>query len=144
MTLADTGLADKDEIGLPADEVAAGELFDLQPVNLWIELPVKGLQNLAFLKLGFTNTALDGAVPVGRGLLAEQQIDEHQMGQSFFSGAIENGVELGGRDRYSEDFEVAQAEIANRSRRCGFLHCDSFLGESSPGGRSSLESISSV
>ena len=54
---------------------------------------------------------------MGRGLLAEQQIQELQMGQTFFIGAIENGVEIRGRDRYSEYFEVVQAQIANGGRR---------------------------
>jgi hypothetical protein len=65
------GLADEDEVGLAADEVGAGEFFDLQPIDLRIEPPVKGLQCFAFLESGFANTVFDGSFTPGRGLLAQ-------------------------------------------------------------------------
>src|SRR2546427_13255263 len=52
VTLLDAGLANEDEIGVAADEVAAGEFFDLQKIDLRIELPVKGFQCFAFLEAG--------------------------------------------------------------------------------------------
>src|SRR3989454_7833856 len=54
-SLPDAGLADDDEIRLPTYEVAAGEFFHLQPIDLRIELPVKGLQCFGFFESGFAN-----------------------------------------------------------------------------------------
>ena len=142
MTFPDAGLADEDNIGLPADEVAAGEIFDLQPVDPRIELPVKGLQCFAFFETGIPNAALDGAVTAGGGLLAQQQIEEQEMRQSLFIGSFEHGIQIIRSDGDSQGFKVAQAEVTQRRGRCGFLHWESSSGESQ-GGRSSPESSSS-
>src|SRR2546427_2702105 len=142
VTLPDAGLADDDEIRLPAYEVAAGEFFHLQPIDLRIELPVKGLQCFAFFESGFANTVFDGSFTPGRGLLAQQQIEEHEMGQGFFISSFEHGIQIIRSDGYTQDFKVAQAEVTQRRGCCGFLHWDSSSGESQ-GGRSSPESSSS-
>jgi len=44
MTFTDAGLTDQDEIGLATNKVAAGKFFDLNAVDVRVELPVKGLQ----------------------------------------------------------------------------------------------------
>src|SRR5438876_8023964 len=121
VTLPDAGLADDDEIRLPAYEVAAGEFFHLQPIDLRIELPVKGLQCFAFFESGFANTVFDGSFTPGRGLLAQQQIEEHEMGQGFFISSFEHGIQIIGSDGYTQDFKVAQAEVTQRRGCCGVI-----------------------
>src|SRR2546422_11257831 len=68
-------------------------------------------------ELGFANAALDRAVAPGGGLLAQEQIEELQMRQTLFGGAIQHGIQIVGRDGYSQDVEVVQTEIAKRGRR---------------------------
>src|SRR3989454_12578877 len=103
-SLPDAGLADDDEIRLPTYEVAAGEFFHLQPIDLRIELPVKGLQCFGFFESGFANTVFDGSFTPGRSLLAQQQIEEHEMGQGFFIGSFGDGFPIILSDGYTQDF----------------------------------------
>ena len=101
---------------MPADEVAGGEFLDLQAVDLGIELPVEGVQGFAFLEVGLTDAALDGAIAASGGLLAKKQIEELQMRQCLFIGAFEDSVQIVRRNRYSQDLEVVQAQVTKRSR----------------------------
>src|SRR5438034_10276134 len=99
------GLADEDEIRLRAYEVAAGEFFHLQPIDLRIELPVKGLQCFAFFESGFANTVFDGSFTPGRGLLAQQQIGEHEMGRGCFTSSFGHGIQIFRSDGCTQDLK---------------------------------------
>src|SRR5262249_15028661 len=93
------------------DEVAGGEFLDLQPVDLRIELPIEGFQCFSLGEAGGADTTLDSAIAASGGLLAKKQVEELEMRQRLFIGALQDSIEIGIRDRYSQDLKVAQAEV---------------------------------
>lgn len=75
MTLAHAGLADQDDVDVPADEISGGELFAGAALDRLVEGPIEGVQRLVFGKLRGGDAPLDPAVsPTGR-LFAEEPID---------------------------------------------------------------------
>lgn len=97
-TLADPRLPDQDEIALAADEVAAGQFFDLRPQHGAFEFPVEAFQETDFAEAGVVNTAFDGAFAALVGEAAEQTMGELQRRPTFLLGLGQQVVKrLAGR-----------------------------------------------
>ena len=85
--------------------------------SIWgLNFPIEDFQSFSFSESSLTDTALDGAIAAGSGLLTEEQIEELEMRQRLFIGAFEDSVEIVGRNRYSQDLKMAQAPVTKSSR----------------------------
>ena len=88
-------------------KVARGQLFDLSAVDgRSVELPVEGGERVGVAEAGCADAVGDAAFATTVSLVAQEQVQELQVGEAFTRGAAEQGVELLVAQRHTQRGEV--------------------------------------
>ena len=118
MAFSDAASPYHHEILVAAEELTGGQLLDLGAVDhLAVEFPVEIREVLVFAELGLSNPPLDGPLAAAGGRLAEDQLQEVQVGQPLLVGAGQRRVEDFGRQGNLERLGIVQDPLAKMLRR---------------------------
>ena len=112
-----SGLPHQNQIVVPLDEGAGGEIFDLDAVDGGlVELPVELGEWLAFGEAGFADAGGDAAFAALVGLFGDQPVQELLMRHAFAFGPGQNGVEGVRGQRHLECGEVGEDAVTQVGR----------------------------
>src|SRR5580658_5238293 len=117
VTLPNAAPTHHHQVGLAADEVAGGQLFQLHPVKCFrIEGPVEALHSFVLGKAGFPDASRHRAFPPCSGLGSQQPVEKAQVREAFFLRPREKFIQCRSLDRNPQRREVTQAAVTQRGR----------------------------
>ena len=121
--LAQSGLADKDDVLSSANEVAGNQLLDGPPIHsLGIERPIESFQGGQLAELRIAQPPIERPLPASRSGLCQQAMEEFQMAQVFSLRRLKRRIERGGIQGDSQCFDrgsnvVMQVVLCRRLAR---------------------------
>src|SRR5262245_13747140 len=118
MALPYAALSHQDEVVVPPDELAAGQLLDAGPVDrLGVELPVERRQRLAVAEACLADSVGDAPLAALGRLLSDQAVQEFQVREAIAFDLGPDRVERFGTQWHLQGLKVGQDALTQVHRR---------------------------
>src|SRR6202035_2639815 len=115
----DSGMSRQDEILPAADEVAAGQVLDLDTLDgLGIEVPIEACQGFEFGEASFVDAAGQAAFAAQASLVGDETVQELQVGAAVLGSLGQGGVEVRGAQGDTQRAEVGQDALTQVLEGC--------------------------
>ena len=112
LTFPDTAPTYKHQVGPAPDEIAGGQLFDLQAVEgLGIELPVEGLQGFALRETRLPDATLHRVFMPRCSRRPQELIEEAEQREALLLGLGEESIQCLRLKQDAQSLEVVQAAV---------------------------------